>query len=256
MVRFFALLGRVGIHFFEEIGRFSLFSSRILRSFADLSIYTPRISEQMVNIGNRSIPIVAVAAAFSGMVTAVQSAYQFVGYTPLYLIGSVVTESMVLEMGPVITALVLSGRVGAYIAAELGTMRVTEQLDALETLAVNPIAYLVIPRIIAGIVMLPVITVFANTVGILGGWIISITSINLSTYEFVKGAREFFIPWDLFYGLIKSAFFGAAITLIACYEGFHAQGGAQGVGRATTRTVVSSCITVLILDYVLAELLL
>ncbi|MGH7600554.1 MAG: MlaE family ABC transporter permease, partial [bacterium] len=173
-----------------------------------------------------------------------------------YLVGSIVGESMILELGPVVTALVLAGRVGASIAAEIGTMRVTEQIDALESLAISPVAFLVIPRVIAGVVMLPVLTVFADFVGIVGGWLISVATMELTTFEFFKGFRLFFKTWDAFYGVIKSFCFGFMITLIGCYEGFHTSGGAEGVGRATTRAVVVSCLAILMLDYVLAALLL
>jgi len=252
----FKTVGANALANFENIGRFGLLVAAIFKSFRDAKIYLRRIPEQMMWIGNRSLPIVITTSVFSGMVTTVQSAYQITGYVPLSIVGSIVGESMILELGPVVTALVLAGRVGASIAAELGTMRVTEQIDALESLAINPIAFLVIPRVIAGMIMLPVLTVFADFVGIVGGWLISIATIELTTTEFFKGFREFFKVWDLIYGLIKSVFFGVSITLIGCYQGFHTAGGAEGVGQSTTRAVVASCLVILMLDYVLATLLL
>lgn len=256
MIQFFTFLGRKSLHFFDQIGRFSILFLQIIRSLGDVSTYYKLTLEQMIRIGINSIPIVAVTSAFTGMVTSVQSAYQTADYIPEYLVGAVVGKSMTLELAPVLTALVLSGRVGANIAAELGTMKITEQIDALETLAFNPISYLIIPRVIAGITMFPVLTIFANAVGITGGWLVARASMGISTYDFFRGMKLFFIPWDVFYGLIKAAFFGAAVTLVGCYQGFNAEGGAQGVGRATTKAVVTSCLLILMLDYILSEILL
>jgi phospholipid/cholesterol/gamma-HCH transport system permease protein len=256
MTFLFKTIGQGALFYLENVGRFGLLIAAIFKAFRDAKIYLRRIPEQMMWIGNRSLPIVITTAVFSGMVTSIQSAYQIIGYVPLSIVGSIVGESMILELGPVVTALVLAGRVGASIAAELGTMRVTEQIDALESLAINPVAFLVIPRVLAGMIMLPVLTVFADFVGIVGGWLISIATIDLTTTEFFKGFREFFKIWDVIYGLIKSVFFGVSITLIGCYHGFHAAGGAEGVGQSTTRAVVASCLVILMLDYVLAALLL
>jgi phospholipid/cholesterol/gamma-HCH transport system permease protein len=256
MTTFFRTVGQGTLSHFENIGRFGILIGTMFRALRDARIYLRRIPEQMFVIGNSSLPIVLTTATFSGMVTSVQAAYQITGYVPLYVVGSAVGESMILELGPVVTALVLAGRVGASIAAELGTMRVTEQIDALESLALNPVAFLVIPRVIAGMIMLPVLTVFADFVGIIGGWLISVATMELTTFEFFKGFRMFFKTWDAVYGIIKSVFFGLSITLIGCYEGFHTIGGAEGVGRATTRAVVAACLVILMLDYVLAALLL
>jgi len=249
-------IGRGALRYFENIGRYGLLVAAIFRACREARIFLRRLPEQMFMIGNSSLPIVLITATFSGMVTSVQAAYQITGYVPLYIVGSAVGESMILELGPVVTALVLAGRIGASIAAELGTMRVTEQIDALESLAINPVAFLIVPRVLAGMIMVPVLTVFADFVGIIGGWLISIATIDLTTTEFFKGFRMFFKIWDAVYGIIKSLFFGAGITLIGCYEGFHTTGGAEGVGRATTRAVVSACLVILMLDYVLAALLL
>jgi phospholipid/cholesterol/gamma-HCH transport system permease protein len=159
-----------------------------------------------------------------------------------------VEKTMLLELGPVLTGLALAGRVGANIAAEIGTMRVTEQVDALETLAYDPVAYLVIPRIIAGIVMFPIIVAFANVVGLIGGWITAINMLDLSTPEFVRGLRLFFDPLDVRYSLIKAASFGLAVTAIGCFFGFSTSGGAAAVGRSTTQAVVVSSMLILVLD--------
>lgn len=256
MTSLFKTVGQSTLGHFENIGRFGLLLAAMLRSLRDARIFLRRIPEQMYLIGNSSLPIVLITATFSGMVTSVQAAYQITGYVPLYVVGSAVGESMILELGPVVTALVLAGRVGASIAAELGTMRVTEQIDALESLAINPVAFLVIPRVVAGLIMVPVLTIFADFVGIIGGWLISVATMDITTTEFFKGFRLWFKVWDAVYGIIKSGFFGVSITLIGCYEGFHTSGGAEGVGHATTRAVVTACLIILMLDYVLAALLL
>jgi phospholipid/cholesterol/gamma-HCH transport system permease protein len=252
----FDRLGRLTILFFAHLYRFSALALSTVRAVVQLPRYIHLVSAQMMSIGVRSLPIVVFTAAFMGMVTSVQAVYQFQSYVPLYLVGSVVTESVVLELGPVLTALVLSGRVGANIAAELGTMKVTEQIDALESLAIDPIAYLIMPRVIAGMIMLPVLTVFADVIGMLGGLLASVLSLEITYFDFVKGMRIYFVPWDIFYGLIKALIFGTSMTLISCYQGLHARGGAEGVGRAATNAVVASCLSIFLLNYLLAALLL
>jgi phospholipid/cholesterol/gamma-HCH transport system permease protein len=249
-------MGRLTIQFFVHLGKFSELALATFRAMAHLPSHLQLVLTQMMVIGVRSLPIVIFTAAFMGMVTAIQAVYQFQSYVPLYLVGSVVSESMVLELGPVLTALVLSGRVGATIAAELGTMKVTEQIDALESMAIDPISFLIMPRVMAGMIMLPVLTIFANAIGMLGGLAAAVMSLQISTYDFIKGMKVYFVPWDVFYGLIKALIFGWAMTLIACYQGINTRGGARGVGRATTNAVVVSCLSIFLLNYVLASLLL
>ena len=175
---------------------------------------------------------------------------------PKWYIGGIVGESVILELSPVITGLVLAGRVGANIAAEIGTMRVTEQIDALETLSLDPVGYLLFPRIAAGIIMFPMLIIIADFFGIFGGLIACVTTLDMNMYQFLKGLRSWFNPWDAFFGLIKAIHFGFVITSVGCYFGYFTKGGAQGVGRATTSTVVTSCVAIVILDYFLAEILL
>jgi len=167
----------------------------------------------------------------------------------------VIMRSVIIELGPVLTALIVGGRVGAAIAAELGTMRVTEQIDALEAMAVNPVRYLVVPRVVAAVVMLPILVMIADAVGIFGGYVVSVTSVGVSTHTYVQALQDFFYVKDLMSGIIKAVFFGAIIGWMGCYHGFRTEGGAEGVGIATTRAVVSSCVLVLISDYVLANVL-
>ena len=255
----FGLITRIGarsIRFFDQLGKFAIMVYRILTSLLEFSTYGRLSIEQMVAIGVTSLPIVIYLSIFAGMVTSVQASYQMEKYIPLYIIGSVVSKSILLELAPMLTALVLSGRVGATIAAELGTMRVTEQIDALESMGFNSVAYLVVPRVIAGVVMFPVLTVFSAAVGIAGGWFICLVSIGLSTEQFAKGVQLYFNPFDLTYCMIKSACFGLTICLVACQQGTHVAGGARGVGAATTNAVVIACLLILMQDYFLAQILL
>jgi phospholipid/cholesterol/gamma-HCH transport system permease protein len=189
-------------------------------------------------------------------VTSLQAGYQFTGSVPLYVMGAVVAESIILELGPVLTGLILAGRIGARYAAELGTMRVTEQIDALEALGRNPVSHLLIPRIAAGVFMVPALVMIANLTGLLMGWLAAKSALHITDADFIYGTRYFFRSFDLWYSLIKAEVFGIVVTVIPCYVGFSAESGAEGVGRATTTAVVVSSVTILILDTVLAKILL
>lgn len=213
------------------------------------------VLQQMDVVGVESLWLVIVVSLFTGAVAAVQAAYQFSNVVPLRYIGSVVLRSVVIELGPVLTALVVGGRVGASIAAELGTMKVTEQIDALRAMGINPIRFLVVPRVIAGIIMLPVITVYADAIAVFGGWLVSMLTIGVSTHTYVGALRQYFYLRDVASGLLKAMFFGGIISTMGCYAGFQTEGGASGVGRATTTAVVSLCVMVLVLDYLLANFL-
>ena len=243
--------------FFEYIGQYLMLMVKMFRSIDSWHKYTSNIINQMIVIGSKSIPIVIITSFFSGMVTSVQGAYQMTTtLVPKWYIGGIVGESVILELAPMITGLVLAGRVGANIAAEIGTMRVTEQIDALETLSLDPVAYLIVPRVLAGLVMFPVLVIIADFSGIFGGLVACLSTLDINSYQFVKGLKSWFNPWDAIFGLIKAVHFGFAITSIACYFGFYTTGGAQGVGKSTMNTVVASCVTIVILDYLLAEILL
>ncbi|MCY4172393.1 MAG: ABC transporter permease [Bacteroidetes bacterium] len=240
-----------------DIGRFTILMSSAFMSLNEMRIYRDNFLTQLVRIGIDSIPIVALAAAFSGAVTTVQTAYQLISpLIPPKIIGSVVVPSLTMELAAVITGFILSGRVGARIAAELGTMRVTEQIDALEAMGLNSVGYLIVPRVLAGIVMVPVLFVAACLVGIIGGLLAGELTGVVTAAEFILGAREhydFFGPW---FGLIKAFVFGFLITSVSCYIGYYTSGGAEGVGRSTTRAAVMSCVLILVADLVLAVLLL
>ena len=242
---------------FEHFGKYCNFIANIFRSYSSWYDLLPKSVDQMIYLGTRSVPIVIMTSFFTGLVSSVQAAYQMEStITPKWFVGSLVGETILLELAPVITALVLAGRIGATIAAEIGTMRVTEQIDALETLSIDPIAFLVFPRVFAAFIMFPVIIIISDIFGILGGIIAANNSLGVDAYQFMKGFKMWFKPWDAWYGIIKGLSFGLAITSISCYFGFYTKGGAQGVGNSTTSTVVASCVAIMILDYILASLLL
>lgn len=241
----------------QALGRYSLLMFHAFGALPEFSRYRKNLWEQMMRVGVDSLPIVMLAAAFSGAVTTVQTAYQLVSpLIPKSIIGSIVAPSMVLELGAVVTGFILAGRVGARIAAELGTMRVTEQIDALEAMGLNSIGYLIVPRVIAGVVMFPVLYIAATFVGIAGGMLVGHFGGFVPMGVFVDGAREFFQPFDPIFGMIKSFVFGFAITSISCFKGYYTDGGAEGVGRATTQAAVASCVYILLADLVLAATLL
>lgn len=209
---------------------------------------TRRIFQQAKKSGIDSLPIISLVAFFIGVIMALQTAYQMQRLGSEIYIASIVALSMVRELGPVITALVIAGRVGAAITAEIGSMQVTEQIDALQTLATNPVNYLVVPRFLALSLMLPVLTLYANIIGIFGGWLICVHRLGISSSMYLNITFDSLLFKDLFTGLIKTIFFGMIITFVSCYEGFNVEGGAEGVGRATTRSVVTAFIFVIAAD--------
>jgi len=244
------------IRFFDQLGKFGILLGRVFRAFSDFPTYRHLIVGQMKTIGMESLPVVVLTSIFVGMVASIQTAYQLRGRVPMYFTGSAVGKMIFLEVGPVTTAFVLSGRVGASIAAQLGTMKITEQIDALESMALNAMAYLVVPRVVAGMVMLPVLIIFTDAIGIAGSWLTAVISAGISTHDFFKGLQMFFLPMDIIGGLIKAFFFGLTVTLVPSFYGFNTTGGAEGVGRATTNAVVVCCLSILVLDYIIAAVIL
>jgi phospholipid/cholesterol/gamma-HCH transport system permease protein len=226
------------------------------RAVSDISTWGPLLILQMRRLGVNSIPIALFIAVFTGIVLALLSSYIFTGAVPRSFVGALVGKTIMMELGPVLTGLVLAGRVGANIAAEVGTMKVTEQVDALETLAYNPHAYLVVPRVIAAGLMFPIITAFAVLVGIGAGWITAVSLLDLSNPEFAKGLKLFYQFKDIWFGLVKASSFGVAVALMGCVMGLKTQGGAEGVGRGTTKAVVYGCMSILVLDAFWAVVLL
>ncbi len=211
--------------------------------------------KQMEFIGVNSSGIVILTGLFSGMVLALEGYYGFKKFGGEALLGATVALSLVRELGPVLTGLMVTARAGSAIAAEIGTMRVTEQIDALKAIGVNPVHYLVVPRLWAGIIMLPLLTALVDIVGIGGGYFVGVILLKINAGIFMSNMRELVDFGDIFNGLYKSFVFGGILTLVGCYKGYHARGGAEGVGRATTQAVVISSISILISDYVLTSLL-
>jgi len=250
------IVGRWTLNAASHVGRVSLMVLDMVRGLREYRIWVPRAFTEAWNIGVGSLFIVLLISGFAGAVTALQARYQFTGTIPIYFLAGVIVESIVLELGPVLTALVLAGRIGARYAAELGTMRVTEQIDALESLGRSPASHLIIPRVVAGVIMIPVLTILADVMGIAAGWFSMKQVLPISDADFAYGARSFWRPFDATYSVIKAFFFAASITIISCYMGFNTQQGAEGVGRATTGAVVSSSVLILLLDVMLANLLL
>lgn len=213
------------------------------------------ILKEMFEIGVMSLPVVLITGAFTGMVLAIQSYYQFHKLTMDTAVGIIVALSMTNELGPVLTAIMIAGRVGAAMAAELGTMKVTEQIDALHALAVDPVQYLIVPRFIACVALVPILTVFSIFVGIVGGYIVGVELKGINATFYIKNMLDYTRPADLLSGLVKTVVFAIIVAIISCWEGFHAEGGAEGVGKATTEAVVSSAITILIADFFLSIVL-
>jgi phospholipid/cholesterol/gamma-HCH transport system permease protein len=213
------------------------------------------ILEQMHIVSVGSLPLVIVTSVFVGAVTAVQAVYQMQAYVPMKFLGVVISKSVFIELGPVLMALVVGSRLCANYAAELGTMKVTEQLDAMEIMAIDPVRYLALPRFLAAVMMIPIITIFCDTIAIFGGYAASVLTLDVTSGTFIEGLRMFYKTTDLMGGLIKSVIFGGIIAMSGIYFGFNTQGGAEGVGRATMTAVVGSCLSVLVGDYLLAIIL-
>ncbi|MEO8226056.1 MAG: ABC transporter permease [Gemmatimonadota bacterium] len=250
------LIGRFLIEGMSHVGRIAMMMVEIVRGLKEVRIWVPRAFTEAWNIGVGSLFIVLLVSSFAGAVTALQAGYQFTGSLPYYVVGTLVTESIVLELGPVLVGLILAGRIGARYAAELGTMRVTEQIDALESLGRSPASHLIIPRVVAGLVMIPILVIFADVVGVLAGWFSASRVLPLTSEDFAYGAQAFWRPFDAYYSVIKAFFFAGAITIIPCYMGFNTGQGAEGVGKSTTGAVVSTSVLILLLDVVLARILL
>jgi phospholipid/cholesterol/gamma-HCH transport system permease protein len=240
--------GRVGTYVARHTGGIGLLAWRSMVALVAGHVAWRDILAQLYSVGVQSIPLVMVTATLSGIVTSQQGGYQFTSSIPLYVLGSVVTESVVLELGPVLTAVVLIGRVGARITAEIGTMQVSEQIDALYSLGRDPVPVLAAPRILAGTLAMPALVGIANAVGVVAGIVAAQLSVGLGADSFLYGARLFWNSYDLFYSLMKALAFGFVIPLIAVHMGLLTRGGAEGVGRATTASVVFMIIAVLVSD--------
>lgn len=248
-------IGRASLSLLEEIGSVALFLKDGLLQGLTPKIYVRQIFEQMMKIGYFSLPVVGLTAFFTGGALALQIYQGSSPATAGTLVPNIVALGITRELGPVLAALMVAGRVGASIAAELGTMRVTEQIDALVTLATNPFKYLVGPRIIAAVVTLPLLVAIGDTIGIMGGYIIGTRSLGFNGAAYIKSTADFLDLSDVTSGLIKAAVFGFIIAVMGCYHGFNSRGGAAGVGRATTNAVVSAAILILASNFALTSLL-
>jgi phospholipid/cholesterol/gamma-HCH transport system permease protein len=241
--------------FLSAIGSGALFGLHAFRAVFAPPWRVTLTLRQMVLIGVRSLPIVSITALFTGMVLAFQTAYQINRFGAEIYVGGIVAMSMFRELGPVLTALVVAGRVGAGITAELGSMRVTEQIDAMESMGVDPFNYLVAPRLVASVLMLPILTIYADFVGYFGGFMVGVFKVGLDARQFIDRTIQIVGPGDILGGLAKTIVFGAIIAVVGCHMGFKSKGGAQGVGQATTLSVVASSILILIADYIMTSIL-
>jgi phospholipid/cholesterol/gamma-HCH transport system permease protein len=248
LMRGVASIGAATRRLLATLGSEARFVGDVVVSSRDVRTWLAELNTQALKLGVQSLPIALFIATFTGIVLALLASYSFTGAVPLYFVGTLVGKTVMLELAPVLTGLALAGRVGANIAAELGTMRVTEQIDALETLSYDPMAYLIVPRVLAGTLMFPLIVGASMVIGVGAGWIASVLLLHLSSPEFVKGLRLFCQTFDVEYGLVKSASFGFAVTMIGSRRGLRAEGGAVGVGRAATSAVVFSAVMILVLD--------
>jgi phospholipid/cholesterol/gamma-HCH transport system permease protein len=247
-------LGRTFLGGLEAIGRVALFTFRAVLMAVQPPYYPRHILKQMVEIGYYSLPVVGMTAIFTGMVLALQTYTGFSRFNAETAIPNVVVISITRELGPVLAGLMVAGRIGAAMAAELGTMRVTEQIDALTTLSTNPFKYLIAPRLIAGLTMLPVLVAVADVIGVFGGYLVSVYKLGFNPSTYLTNTVEFVEFIDVFSGLVKAGVFGFIVALMGCYHGFQSRGGAQGVGKATTNAVVTASILILISNYIVTEL--
>ena len=251
IAKIFQKIGNKTLSFLQEVGQVSVLLGNIFKYFPQIPRSKKLILYQMEHIGVNSLPLVLIIAVFTGAVSAWQAAYQLKGIAPLSFLGGATSRAIITELGPVLTGIVIAGRVGASIAAELGTMKVTEQIDALETMGISPIRFLAMPRFLAAVIMMPILVIFANVIAVLGAYIVSNYFLGVSFAVFFNSVKRFFEMWDLIAGLIKTVFFGAFTSLLGCHIGFRTEGGAEGVGLATIRSFVISSALILILDYLL-----
>ena len=253
-MEFLSTIGRVFLSFLATCGRLSLFTANSVSHCFRPPFFPRLIAQQMVEVGYYSLPVVGLTAIFTGMVLALQSYTGFARFSAEGAIANVVVLSITRELAPVLAGLMVAGRIGAAMAAEIGTMRVTEQIDALETLSTNPFKYLVAPRLIAGLLMLPILVLVADIIGVFGGYVVAIHKLGFNPAVYLKRTWEFVEVVDIVSGLVKAGVFGFVVALMGCYHGYNSRGGAQGVGQATTNAVVSASILILSFNYFITEL--
>ena len=247
-------IGRTALKLTQGLGHFSIFTAKIIFSLIKPPFYCGNFFRQLLVIGFYSLPVVAMTALFSGAVLALQSYTGFSRFSAESSIATVVVLSITRELGPVLAGLMVAGRVGASIAAEIGTMRVTEQIDALFTLSTDPVKYLVTPRVLASVISMPLLVVVADIIGIMGGYLVSTIKLGFNSNNYLINTIEYLKAIDVISGLVKAAVFGFIIAVVSCYQGFYSGTGAKGVGNATTAAVAKSSILILISNYLITEL--
>ncbi len=252
---FLAKVGKKFLDFLEVLGRLGLFAGTSIKCIFSRPFYFKQLMRQCVSIGYYSLPVVAMTTIFTGMALALQTYSGFSRFSAEGAVATVVVLAITRELAPVMAGLMVAGRVGAAIAAEIGTMKVTEQIDALTTLSTNPHKYLVVPRLIAGTLMVPLLVMVGDILGIFGGFIVAVYTLNFNASNYIRKTVEYLEPADIYTGLIKAAVFGFIVTLMGCYHGYHSRGGAQGVGSATMNAVVSSSVLILIANYIVTDLM-
>lgn len=254
MILWLARLGHPVLAFLGVVGRLSFFIGQSTRHMMTPPFYGRQLLRQFLDVGYYSLPVVGLTAIFTGMVLALQSYTGFSRFSAESAIANVVVLSITRELAPVLAGLMVAGRVGASMAAEIGTMKVTEQIDALRTLMTEPFKYLIAPRLIAGIIMLPILVLIADIIGVMGGYLVSVHTLGFNAATYMQQTWEFVQPIDIISGLVKAAVFGYIVVLMGCYHGYYSGRGAQGVGRATTNAVVSASILILVFNYLLTQI--
>lgn len=253
-MNFLQHIGHYVLKFFKSVGALVLFTFTALSHCVRPPFYPRQILRQMIEIGYFSLPVVGLTTVFAGMVLALQSYTGFSRFSAEGAIANVVIISITRELGPVLAGLMVTGRIGASMAAELGTMRVTEQVDALTTLSTNPFKYLIAPRLIAGILMLPFLVFIGDIIGVFGGYLVAVYQLGFNASNYIQSSWEAMVAMDVISGLVKATVFGFIISLMGCYHGYTSKGGAQGVGKATTDSVVSASILILCFNFILTVL--
>ncbi|MGD0820245.1 MAG: ABC transporter permease [Desulfomonilia bacterium] len=251
----FEYTGRATIAFLEELGAFFIFFYQAVTHLVRPPLFIKQFFKQMEFIGIRSTPVVMLTGVFSGMVGALQTYHGFSLFGAESLVGSTTALSLLRELGPVLASLMVTARAGSAMTAEIGIMRVTQQIDALVVMGVNPLQYLIIPRVLASIIMMPMLTLIFDSIGMVGSYIVGTMVLDIDQGVFMARIAEIVVYHDLFSGLIKAAFFGAILSIVGCYKGYSTSGGAEGVGHAATQSVVISSVSILIADYILTAIM-
>ena len=248
-------IGRSTFELLQATGRLAIFAGRGVAAVAQPPYFGRQFVRQLYAVGFYSLPVVGLTAVFTGAALALNIYTGGARFNAEQIMPQIVALGITRELGPVLAALMLAGRVSAAIAAEIGAMRATEQIDALQTLSTDPYRYLIAPRLMAGVLTLPLLTLVGDIVGIAGGWLVATATLGFNGVVYIHNTWSFLQPWDVVSGLIKSAVFGLVVTLMGCYNGFNSSGGARGVGRSTTNAVVSAAVLVFAVDYVMTSLL-